>query len=47
MQLVDRVMALGAAARYAALAHAADIVTRRRPANPMFADSDRTISNPT
>lgn len=31
MQLIDRVMALGAAVRYAALAHGADIVTRLRP----------------
>src|SRR5262245_18850693 len=31
MQLVDRVMALGAAIRYAALDHDADIVTRLRP----------------
>src|SRR5262245_8752641 len=31
MQLIDRVMALGAAIRYAALARGADIVTRLRP----------------
>ena len=31
MQLIDRVMALGAAIRYAALARDADIVTRLRP----------------
>jgi hypothetical protein len=31
MQLVDRVMALGAAVRYAALAHGAETVTRLRP----------------
>jgi hypothetical protein len=31
MQLIDRVMALGAAIRYVALAHDADIVTRLRP----------------
>ena len=31
MQLIDRVMALGAAIRYAALAHGADITIRQRP----------------
>jgi len=31
MQLIDRVMTLGAAVRYAALAHGADITTRLRP----------------
>ena len=31
MRLLDRVMELGAAVRYAALAHGADIATRLRP----------------
>ncbi len=31
MQMIDRVMALGAAIRYAALAHGAEITTRLRP----------------
>ena len=31
MQLIDQVMALGAAVRYVALAHGADITIRLRP----------------
>ena len=45
MQLIDRVMALGAAVRYAALAHGADIVTRLRP--DLRADDGTTSSSET
>jgi len=53
MQLVDHVMALGAAIRYAALAHDADIDTRplnllsRRAADIRTRDPTQVVDAPT